>query len=103
MTFCMSFTDHLARITWTADGSVWLFRPEANVLRSDGTVLTPVLNGSILEGVTRSSVIPPIKDQDPKVVERDITLAVRPRLTGIQYSRADDAFGWMNGSPRLAS
>jgi len=113
-------------------------------VRSDGTVLTPVLNGNILEGVTRSSVIQLIEDHDLKVVERDITLAelregidngeitevfacgtaaivtpvgrmgsddfevtvgdgepgpvtlaVRRRLTDIQYGRADDAFGWM--------
>ncbi len=113
-------------------------------VRSDGTVLTPVLNGNILEGVTRSSVIKLIEDQDLKVVERDITiaelregiesgdfaevfacgtaaivtpigrmgsdafevevgggepgpvtLAVRQRLTDIQYGRAEDTYGWM--------
>lgn len=110
----------------------------------DGTVLTPVLSGNILEGVTRSSVIQLIEDQDLKVVERDITLtelregiesgeisevfacgiaaivtpvgrvgaedfevtvgdgqpgpvtlAVRQRLTDIQYGRAEDTYGWM--------
>ncbi len=43
-------------------------------VRTDGTVLTPVLNGNILEGVTRSSVIQLIEDHDLKVIERDITL-----------------------------
>jgi len=113
-------------------------------VRADGTVLTPVLTGNILEGVTRSSVMQLIEDQNLKVVERDITLvelregidsgeitevfacgtaaivtpvgrmgsdefevtvgdgqpgpvtvAVRERLTDIQYGRADDAYGWM--------
>ena len=44
-------------------------------VRADGTVLTPIINGNILEGVTRSSVIRLLEDQGLKVVERDITLA----------------------------
>jgi branched-chain amino acid aminotransferase len=113
-------------------------------VRSDGTVLTPVLNGNILEGVTRSSVIQLLEDSELKVVERDVTLqelregidsgeiaevfacgtaaivtpvgrmgsedfevtvgtgepgpvtlAVRERLTGIQYGRSEDTYGWM--------
>lgn len=44
-------------------------------VRADGTVLTPVVNGNILEGVTRSSIIRLLEDADLKVVERDITLA----------------------------
>ena len=113
-------------------------------VRADGTVLTPILNGDILEGVTRASVMQLLEDQDLKVVERDITitelragiasgeisevfacgtaaivtpvgrmgsdtfettvgtgepgpvtLAVRQRLTDIQYGRAEDVYGWM--------
>ena len=113
-------------------------------VRADGTVLTPIINGNILEGVTRSSVIQLLEDQQLKVVERDITLselkegvesgdivevfacgtaaivtpvgrmgstdfevtvgdgqpgavtlAVRQRLTDIQYGRAEDTYGWM--------
>lgn len=44
------------------------------VLR-DGTVVTPVINGNILEGITRSSVLTLFGEDDTKVVERDITLA----------------------------
>ncbi|WP_062307965.1 branched-chain amino acid aminotransferase [Demequina subtropica] len=113
-------------------------------VHKDGTVLTPIINGNILEGVTRSSIIQLVEDQDLKVVERDITLAelrqgiedgditevfacgtaaivtpvgrmastdfdvtvgdgepgevtlaVRQRLTDIQYGRAEDTYGWM--------
>jgi len=44
------------------------------VLR-DGTVVTPVINGNILEGITRSSVISLLGEDDIKVVERDIPIA----------------------------
>jgi branched-chain amino acid aminotransferase len=44
------------------------------VLR-DGTVVTPVINGNILEGITRSSVIALLGEDDIKTVERDITIA----------------------------
>lgn len=44
------------------------------VVLKDGTVLTPVLTGNLLEGVTRSSIIQLLSDDDLKVVERDITL-----------------------------
>ncbi|WP_062298051.1 branched-chain amino acid aminotransferase [Demequina maris] len=44
-------------------------------VRKDGTVLTPIINGNILEGVTRKSVIQLVEERDLKVVERDITLA----------------------------
>ncbi len=113
------------------------------VLR-DGTVVTPVINGNILEGITRSSVLELLAEDDVKVVERDITLAevrsglesgeiaevfacgtaavvtpvgrfgsddfeltvgeggpgavtmaIRSRLTDIQYGRAEDVHGWM--------
>lgn len=41
----------------------------------DGTVVTPVINGNILEGITRSSIFALLGEDDVKVVERDITLA----------------------------
>lgn len=115
------------------------------VVRRDGTVLTPVLNGNILDGITRSSVIEILAEQELKTVERSITLtelregvasgdiaevfacgtaaivtpvgrmggedfevtvgsgepgpvtmAVRKRLTDIQYGRAEDTYGWMH-------
>lgn len=44
------------------------------VLR-DGTVVTPVINGNILEGITRSSVLELLGEDHIKVVERDITIA----------------------------
>ncbi|WP_062378887.1 branched-chain amino acid aminotransferase [Demequina pelophila] len=43
-------------------------------VRTDGTVLTPIINGNILEGITRASVIALLEDQDLKVIERDISL-----------------------------
>ena len=44
------------------------------IVMADGTVVTPVINGNILEGITRSSVIELLGEQDQKVVERDIPL-----------------------------
>ena len=110
----------------------------------DGTVVTPRLTGTILEGITRDSVITLLRDTGHEVVERaleleelragvasgavgevfacgtaavvtpvgrlvspdfdltvgsgepgEVTMAVRERLTGIQYGRVEDAFGWM--------
>jgi len=111
---------------------------------ADGTVATPRVTGTILEGVTRDSIIDLLRDSGREVVERDIeleelragvsrdeivelfacgtaavvtpvarlvspdfdltvgegdpgevTMSVRERLTGIQYGRVEDAFGWM--------
>ncbi|WP_084626750.1 branched-chain amino acid aminotransferase [Demequina aurantiaca] len=44
------------------------------VVRRDGTVETPRLTGTILEGITRSSVITQLEDSGRKVLEKDITL-----------------------------
>ncbi len=114
------------------------------IVRKDGTVETPRLTGTILEGITRSSVLQLLNDDSRKVVEKDITLAevreglasgdiaevfscgtaavvtpvgrlaspdfdfsinggeagdvtmaIRTRLTDIQYGRAEDTHGWM--------
>lgn len=111
---------------------------------ADGSVVTPRVTGTILEGVTRGSIIDLLRHDGREVVERDVeleelragvsrgevmevfacgtaavvtpvarlvspdfdltvgagepgqvTMAVRERLTGIQYGRVDDAFGWM--------
>ena len=43
-------------------------------VRDDGTIATPELNGSILEGVTRSSVIEIADDLGHKVDERRVTI-----------------------------
>lgn len=45
------------------------------VVRSDGSVATPPLNGSILEGVTRSSVLTLLGEAGHDVQERPVTLA----------------------------
>lgn len=114
------------------------------VVFADGTVVTPRVTGTILEGVTRDSIIDLLRDSAREVIERDIeleelragiargeivelfacgtaavvtpvarlvspdfdltvgdgdpgevTMSVRDRLTGIQYGRRDDTFGWM--------
>lgn len=41
----------------------------------DGSVVTPALDGTILHGITRASVIQLIKDRGLKIEERKITLA----------------------------
>ncbi|WP_407317162.1 branched-chain amino acid aminotransferase [Isoptericola halotolerans] len=45
------------------------------VVMADGSVHTPELTGSILEGVTRSSILRLVADRDRDVVERRIPLA----------------------------
>jgi branched-chain amino acid aminotransferase len=45
------------------------------VVRADGTIETPRLTGTILEGITRYSVLQILEDDEVKVVERDISLA----------------------------
>lgn len=43
-------------------------------VRRDGSVLTPRLSGTILEGVTRASVITLLEESGREVSERDVTL-----------------------------
>lgn len=45
------------------------------VVRSDGSVATPPLNGSILEGVTRSSILTLLRESGREVAERPILLS----------------------------
>jgi len=110
----------------------------------DGSIITPRLTGTILEGITRDAVITLLRDAGHDVIERDIeleelrkgvsrgdveevfacgtaavitpvgrlvapdfdntvgsgesgrvTMALRERLTGIQYGRVEDVHGWM--------
>jgi len=56
----------------------------------DGTLLTPSLTGSILEGVTRDSLITLAKDRGHKVVERRITL--EETLQGLSNGDIVEAF-----------
>ena len=44
------------------------------LVMKDGTLVTPVLTGSILEGVTRASIIQLARDRGHKVEERRVTL-----------------------------
>ncbi|GIG55181.1 branched-chain amino acid aminotransferase [Demequina activiva] len=113
-------------------------------VRRDGTIWTPRVTGTILEGVTRDSVIELLRGDGRDVIERDIsidelrdgiasgavqevfacgtaavvtpiarlvapsydlvvgdggpgtvTMALRQRLTDIQYGHAEDTHGWM--------
>lgn len=60
------------------------------LVRKDGSLLTPSLTGSILEGVTRDSLIQLAKDQGRVVEERKITLEeVR---TGMANGEITEAF-----------
>jgi branched-chain amino acid aminotransferase len=44
------------------------------LVKKDGTLVTPDLTGSILEGVTRASIIQLAKDRGHKVEERKISI-----------------------------
>jgi branched-chain amino acid aminotransferase len=60
------------------------------VVRADGSVETPELSGSILEGVTRSSIIQLLTDRGHDVVERRIPLA--DLLDGIRDESVTEVF-----------
>lgn len=57
----------------------------------DGEVVTPELNGSILPGVTRNSVIEVLRDWGVPVVERKILLD--ELITAHKEGRLEEAFG----------
>ena len=58
-------------------------------VRADGSVDTPALSGSILEGVTRSSILQLLADRNISIVERHITLAeLQQNLTDGTYAEA---------------
>ena len=56
----------------------------------DGTLVTPELTGSILEGVTRVSILQLARDRGHKVVERKIMLA--ELLDGMASGDVTEAF-----------
>lgn len=115
------------------------------VVLADGRIATPEQSGTILEGITRSSVLTLLAEEGREVEERPIalaelragiedgtvaevfacgtaavltpigrlagegfdltigdgsagatTMALRERLTDIQYGRAEDTYGWMH-------
>lgn len=45
------------------------------VVRADGTIETPRVSGTILEGITRHSLITLLEADERKIIERDISLA----------------------------
>jgi len=85
-------------------------------VHDDGTIVTPELTGTILEGVTRSSIIEVFACGTAAVVtpvgvlatsdtEIDcsvdgeagpVTTKIRQALVDIQYGRAEDTFGWLH-------
>lgn len=60
------------------------------VVKADGSVETPELSGSILEGVTRSSIIRLLTDRGHEVVERRIPLT--DVLAGIRDGSVTEVF-----------
>ncbi|GAA2232418.1 branched-chain amino acid aminotransferase [Rarobacter faecitabidus] len=60
------------------------------VVKSDGTVETPELTGTILEGVTRSSILQLARDRGHQVVERKIALS--ELIAGIQDGSVAEVF-----------
>ena len=60
------------------------------IVRKDGTAATPRLNGSILEGVTRSSVIELLVEHGLDVAERDIP--VEELVEGVRSGEITEVF-----------
>lgn len=60
------------------------------LVKKDGTLVTPDLSGSILEGVTRASIIQLAKDRGHKVEERKV--AVDEWIKGIASGEITEAF-----------
>ena len=60
------------------------------VVTADGTVATPALTGSILQGVTRSSILTLLADRGVAVAERDITLT--ELTTGLRDGSITEVF-----------
>ncbi|MDX2001300.1 MAG: branched-chain amino acid aminotransferase [Chitinophagales bacterium] len=82
------------QLLWT-DGFSFQYFQEIGTMNVffiiDGKVLTPRLNGCILHGVTRHSVIQLFNDMGIVVEERDIS--VRELLAAYQIGSLEDAFG----------
>jgi len=70
--------DGFDQVLWL-DGAHHRYIEEAGLMnvffKIDGTVVTPELNGAILPGVTRNSVITLLHDQAVRVEERQISIA----------------------------
>ncbi len=64
------FTDTATEDTIDELGGMNLF-----LIRADGTVITPALNGNILDGITRRSLIQLAKDRGHTVEERAVTVS----------------------------
>ncbi|MEV8339480.1 branched-chain amino acid aminotransferase [Leucobacter sp. NPDC077196] len=64
------FTDSATDDTIDELGGMNLF-----LVRSDGTLVTPQLNGNILDGITRRSLIQLAKDRGHAVEEREVTVS----------------------------
>lgn len=60
------------------------------VVRTDGTVLTPRLTGTILPGVTRDSILTLLRDEGRAVEERDIALT--EILEGLEAGEIAEVF-----------
>ena len=79
------FTDSATDDTIDELGGMNLF-----LVRADGTLLTPQLNGNILNGITRKSLIQLAKDRGLSVEEREIT--VREWRAGVEQGTITEAF-----------
>ncbi|MDO8108216.1 branched-chain amino acid aminotransferase [Isoptericola sp. b441] len=60
------------------------------VVRRDGSVVTPALSGTILEGVTRDSVLTLLREGGHEVVERDLPLG--EVLEGLRTGEVTEVF-----------
>lgn len=79
------FTDSATEDTIDELGGMNLF-----LVRADGTLLTPRLNGNILAGITRKSLIQLAKDRGLAVEERDLT--VSEWRAGVKDGSVTEAF-----------
>ena len=59
-------------------------------VRRDGSVVTPALSGTILEGVTRDSILTLLREGGHEVVERDVPLA--EVLDGLRSGEVTEVF-----------
>lgn len=64
------FTDSATEDTIDELGGMNLF-----LVRADGSLLTPKLNGNILNGITRKSLIQLVRDRGLQVEERELTVS----------------------------
>jgi len=79
------FTDARTEDTIDELGGMNLF-----LVKADGTLVTPALNGNILDGVTRRSLIELAKDRGHTVEEREVT--VSEWMEGVADGSVSEAF-----------